>query len=146
MRVRHDDDRLNAGEALWWAALGTGAGLLAGIGLGAWVGGVSRGRVQRAAHRLREAAPPQLTIGASVQAVRVALQAEPRLSKLGIQAVPVSRGVVELRGWVPSRSARTVAGRTALAVPGIASVINSILVRGEDDQASEAPRATDQTA
>jgi osmotically-inducible protein OsmY len=81
-----------------------------------------------------------------VQAVRVALQAEPRLSKLGIQAVPVGRGVVELRGWVPSRSARTVAGRTALAVPGIESVINSILVRGEDDQASEAPRATDQTA
>jgi hypothetical protein len=39
-----------------------------------------------------------------------------------------------------------VAGRTALAVPGIESVINSILVRGEDDQASEEPRANDQTA
>ena len=93
-----------------------------------------------------EAAVPQLSIGASVQAVRVAIQAEPRLSNLGIQAVPVSRGVVELRGWVPSRIARTVAGRTALAVPGIESVINSILVRGEDDQASEEPRANDQTA
>ncbi|HKU60379.1 MAG TPA: BON domain-containing protein [Gemmatimonadales bacterium] len=145
--MRHDDDRLNAGEALLWAALGTGAGLLAGITLSAWVGGVSPGRVRRAANRLREATAPQLTIGASVQAVRVALQAEPRLGGLGIQAVPVSRGVVELRGWVPSRLARTVAGRTALAVPGIESVINSILVRGEDDQAlSEEPRANDQTA
>jgi hypothetical protein len=40
-----------------------------------------------------------------------------------------------------------VAGRAALAVPGIESVINSILVRGEDDQArAEEPRANDQTA
>ena len=145
--MRHDDDRLNAGEALLWAALGTGAGLLAGLSLSAWVGGVSTGRVRRAAERFRETAPPRLTIGASVQAVRVALQNEPRLGGLGIQAVPVSRGVVELRGWVPSRTARTVAGRTALAVPGIDSVINSILVRGEDDQSfSEDTRANDQSA
>ena len=145
--MRHDDDRLSAGEALLWAALGTGAGLLAGLTLSAWVGGVSPRRVRRAAERLREAAAPRLTIGASVQAVRVALQAEPRLAGLGIQAVPVSRGVVELRGWVPTRIARTVAGRTALAVPGIDSVINSILVRGEDDQSfSEDTRANDQSA
>jgi BON domain len=145
--VRHDDDRLSAGEALLWAALGTGAGLLAGLSLSAWVGGVSTRRVRRAAERLREAAPPRLTIGASVQAVRVALQAEPRLANLGIQAVPVSRAVVELRGWVPSRIARTLAGRTALAVPGIDSVINSILVRGEDDRSSsEDTRANDQSA
>jgi hypothetical protein len=145
--VRHDDDRLSGGEALLWAALGTGAGLLAGLTLSAWVGGMSTRRVRRAADRLREAVPPRLTIAASVQAVRLALQAEPRLSSLGIQAVPVSRGVVELRGWVPTRIARTVAGRTALAVPGIDSVINSILVRGEDDQSfSEDTRANDQSA
>jgi hypothetical protein len=145
--VRYDDDRLGAGEALLWATLGTGAGLLAGLTLSAWVGGVSTRRVRRAADRLRETAAPRLTIGASVQAVRVALQAEPRLAGLGIQAVPVSRGAVELRGWVPSRAARTVAGRTALAVPGIESVINSILVRGEDDQSvSEDTRANDQSA
>jgi hypothetical protein len=145
--VRYDDDRLGAGEALLWATLGTGAGLLAGLTLSAWVGGVSTRRVRRAADRLRETAAPRLTIGASVQAVRVALQAEPRLAGLGIQAVPVSRGAVELRGWVPSRTARTVAGRTALAVPGIESVINSILVRGEDDQSvSEDTRANDQSA
>ena len=145
--MRHDDDGLSPGEALLWAALGTGAGLLAGLTLSAWVGGVSTRRVRRAAERLREVAPPRLTINASVQAVRVALQAEPRLTGLGIQAVPVSRGVVELRGWVPSRIARTVAGRTALAVPGIDSVINSILVRGEDDRSiSEDTRANDQSA
>jgi len=48
---------------------------------------------------------------------------------------------------VPSRLARTAAGRTALAVTGIESVINSILVRGEDDQSpGEGTRATDQSA
>jgi hypothetical protein len=48
---------------------------------------------------------------------------------------------------VPSRSIRTAAGRTALAVPGIESVINSLLVRGEDDRPSpDQPRAADQSA
>ena len=84
---------------------------------------------------------------ASARAVEVALQAEPRLAGMKIDALPVARGVVELRGWVPSRLARTAAGRTALAVAGIESVINSILVRGEDDQSpAEGTRATDQSA
>ena len=130
-----------------WTALGVGAGLVAGVALSEWVGGVSRGRVRRVAERIGETAAPRLTTSASVQAVGVAFQAEPRLSGLGIQVIPVSRGVVELRGWVPSRTARTVAGRTALGVAGIESVINSILVRGEDDQViSEEPRANDQSA
>ena len=30
----------------------------------------------------------------------------------------MARGVVELRGWVPTRAARAIAGRTALAAPG----------------------------
>jgi hypothetical protein len=82
-----------------------------------------------------------------VRAVEAALQAESRLADLGIQAIPISRGVVELRGWVPARPARTLAGRVALATPGIESVINSILVRGEDDRAlAKDQRATDQSA
>ena len=144
--MRHDDERLSAGEALLWAALGSGAGLLAGItlSLGGWRGPA---RVRRAANRIREAAPPQLTIGASVQAVRVALQAEPRLSGLwhpGRAGEPRRGGAPGLGPQPPGPDG----GRpTALAVPGIESVINSILVRGEDDQAlSEGPRANDQTA
>jgi hypothetical protein len=144
---RDDDDRLSAGEVALWAALGMAAGLLAGVALSEWLGGVSTGRVRRVARRIRETPSPRLTVPASAQAVRVALLAEPRLAALGVQALPVSRGVVELRGWVPSRAARTLAGRTALAVAGIESVINSILVRGEDDRApSEEPRASDQSA
>jgi hypothetical protein len=144
--VRHDDE-LSGGELVLWTALGAGAGLLASIVLSEWVGNVNPGRVRRIAERLREQEPTRLTAAASVRAIQVALNAEPRLAGLSIEARPVSRGAVELRGWVPSRSLRTVAGRTALAVPGIESVINSLLVRGEDDRPSpDQPRAADQSA
>ena len=132
---------------LLWTALGVGSGLLAAIALSEWVGDVNPGRVRRVADRLRESGPTRLTASASVRAAEVALRAEPRLAGLNIEARAVSRGAVELRGWVPSRSIRTTAGRTALAVPGIESVINSILVRGEDDRPSpDQPRAADQSA
>jgi hypothetical protein len=144
--VRHDDE-LSGGEVVLWAALGAGAGLVAAIALSEWVGEVNRGRVRRIADRLREQEPTRLTASASARAVQVALNADQRLAGLPIEARAVSRGVVELRGWVPSRSVRTAAGRTALAVPGIESVINSLLVRGEDDRPSpDQPRAADQSA
>jgi osmotically-inducible protein OsmY len=144
--VRQEDE-LSGGEVLWWTALGVGSGLLAAIALSEWVGEVNPGRVRRAADRLRETGPTRLTASASVRAVEVALRADPRLAGLSIEARALSRGAVELRGWVPSRSIRTAAGRTALAVPGIESVINSILVRGEDDRPSpDQSRAADQSA
>jgi osmotically-inducible protein OsmY len=144
--VRYDDE-LSGGEVVWWTALGIGGGLLAAIALSEWVGDVNPARVRRVADRLRESGPTRLTASASVRAVEVALRADPRLAGLSIEARGVSRGAVELRGWVPSRTVRTAAGRTALAVPGIESVINSILVRGEDDRPSpDQPRAADQSA
>lgn len=144
--MRHDDE-LSGAEVVLWTALGAGAGLVAAAALSEWVGDVNRGRVRRIAERFREQEPTRLTAAASVRAVQVALGAEPRLAGLSIEARAVSRGAVELRGWVPSRSIRTTAGRTALAVPGIESVINSLLVRGEDDRPSpDQPRAADQSA
>jgi osmotically-inducible protein OsmY len=144
--VRHDDE-LSGIEAVWWTALGVGSGLVAAVALSGWVGDVNRDRVRRAAGRLRLAGPTRLTASASVRAVEVALRADPRLAGLTIEARAAGRGAVELRGWVPGRSTRTAAGRTALAVSGIESVINSILVRGEDDRPSpDQSRAADQSA
>ncbi len=141
------DDELSGGEVVLWTALGVGSGLLAAIALSEWVGDVNAGRVRRAAGKLRENEPARLTASASVRAVEVALGAEARLAGLTIEVRAVGRGAVELRGWVPSRSIRTIAGRTALAVPGIESVINSLLVRGEDDRSSpDRSRAADQSA
>ena len=144
--MRHRD-RLGGLEILLWSGLGMGAGLAAGFTLSEWVGGVNRMRVRSVARRLREGPPSRLTTSATARSVAAALEADPRLAGLGIQALAVARGVVELRGWVPNRTARTSAGRTALAAPGIESVINSLLVRGEDDLRPAADaRATDQSA
>jgi len=144
--VRHRE-RLNGIQIILWTGLGLGAGLAAGFTLGEWIGGVNRIRVRGVARRLREGVPARLTSSASVRAVEAALQAEPRLAGVPVEVMAVARGVVELRGWVPSRAARALAGRTALAAPGIDSVINSLLVRGEDDLTRvQGSRATDQSA
>lgn len=141
------NEGVSGGEALLWTVLGIGTGVVAGFAISEWVGGVNRVRMGRVAERLRTPPPTRLTIAASARAVGVALQADPKLATLGLEARPVARGVVELRGWVPSRASRTLACRTALAVTGIESVINSILVRGEDDQSSPGrSQAADQSA
>ena len=141
------NDGVSGGEVLLWTVLGIGTGIVAGFAISEWVGGVTRVRVGRAAERLRAPAPTRLTIAASARAVAVALKAEARLATVNLEALPVARGVVELRGWVPTRAARTLACRTALAVAGIESVINSILVRGEDDQSPPSrSQAADQSA
>ncbi len=130
-----------------WTGLGLGAGLVAGFTLSEWIGDVNRVRVRGVARRLRGGAPIRLTSSASARAVEAALQAEPRLAGIRIETMAVARGVVELRGWVPTRAARAIAGRSALAAPGIESVINSLLVRGEDDLTRTGDsRATDQSA
>jgi osmotically-inducible protein OsmY len=144
--VRHDD-RLSAGQVLLWTTLGMGAGLVAGFALSEWVGGVSPTRMRRAADRFGRASPARLTAAAAVRAAQTALLAEPRLAGLTIEVMPVARAAVELRGWVPSRIMRALAGRTVLAASGIESVINSLQVRGEDDEArADDKHATDQSA
>jgi hypothetical protein len=144
--VRHND-RLSGAQTILWTGLGAAVGLVAGFALSEWVGGVSRTRVRGVARRLRQPAPTRLTTSASARAVEAALRAEPRLAGIAIETLAVARGVVELRGWVPTRAARAIAGRAALAAPGIESVINSLLVRGEDDLTrTEDSRATDQSA
>jgi hypothetical protein len=141
------DQPLSGTQIVLWTTFGVGTGLLAGFALSEWMGGVTRPRMQRVARRLGQAAPVRLTSAASARAVDGALQAEPRLANFAIEVVPISRGTVELRGWVTDRAARTLAARVACAVTGIDTVINSILVRGEDDRVIPGgKRVTDQSA
>jgi BON domain len=144
--VRRDQE-LSGTQIALWTTFGLGTGLLAGFALSEWMGGVTRPRMQRVARRLGQASPVRLTPAASARAVDGALQAEPKLANFSIEVVPVSRGTVELRGWVTDRAARTLAARVACAVAGIDTVINSILVRGEDDRVIPGgKRVTDQSA
>jgi BON domain-containing protein len=128
------DKELSGAQIVLWTTFGVGTGLLAGFALSEWMGGVNRPRVRRAAQRLGQAVPTRITPAASARAVDAALHAEPRLAGFTLEVMAVSRGTVELRGWVSDRPTRTLAARVACAVPGIDTVINSILVRGEDDR------------
>jgi hypothetical protein len=139
-------DRLSGVQIFIWTTFGVGTGLVAGFVLSEWVGGVNRLRVRRAAHRLGLAGTARHTPAASARAVETALGAEPRLTGCTLEVVTISRGSVELRGWVGDRAARTVAARVARAVDGIETVINSILVRGEDDRVLPSKRVKDQSA
>lgn len=137
--------RLSAGEVLVWSALGVGLGLVTGVALGEWLGDVNRGRVRRVVRRSRtRPLPPLARPAATARAAQAAIESQPDLAELGIETLPVSGGAVELRGWVPNRAARTLAGRVVAEVPGVDTVINSILVRGEDDRGfRRGPRAVE---
>ncbi|HEX7337031.1 MAG TPA: BON domain-containing protein [Gemmatimonadales bacterium] len=139
-------DQLSGVQIFLWTTFGVGTGLVAGFALSEWVGGVDQARVRRAARRLGHTAPARHTPAASARAVETALGAEPRLAGCTLEVVPISRSSIELRGWVGDRAARTLAARVARAVTGIDTVINSILVRGEDDRVFPSKRVNDQSA
>jgi hypothetical protein len=142
------NDRLTLGQVAGWGTLGFITGVAAGVLLSAWAGDVNQGRLERAARRLRANAPEKTGSASAVaRATGAALRTAPGLEGLSLDAVGVARGVVELRGWVPSRNHRALAGRTGRAVPGVQTLINNILVRGEDDRSiTPLPRPTDQSA
>jgi hypothetical protein len=138
---------LSGSQILLWSTFGVGTGLLAGFALGEWVGGVNQTRVRRVAKRLGYSGAMHHTSAASARAVETALGAEPRLAGCALEVVPISRRSVELRGWVGDRPARTLAARVACAVPGVETIVNSILVRGEDDRVVPGgKRVSDQSA
>jgi hypothetical protein len=139
--------RLSGTQVFLWATFGVGTGIVAGFALSEWVGGVNQTRFRRVAKSLGQPEPQHHTSAASARAVETALGAEARLTGCALIVVPISRSSVELRGWVGDRAARTLAARVAGAVPGIETVINSILVRGEDDRVIPGgKRVTDQSA
>lgn len=143
--IRHRP--LSGTAMLAWTGLGLSTGLVAGFALSEWLGDVNRRRIRRVARRFQTPAPaPALTAAAGVRAAREALEADATLRDVPLEVVAVGRGTVELRGWVPSRAARTRAARLVRGVPGIDNVINSVLVRGEDDRRLGDPDATEQPA
>ena len=143
--MRHSES--TSGSAVGWGIAGLAAGVVAGVALSEWVGAVDGARLNRVARRLQTPRPTRLTVAAGARAAAAALGAEPSLHQYALDALAVSPGVVELRGWVPSRAARALAARLVRGLSGIENVINSILVRGEDDlRSTHDSRPTDQSA
>lgn len=111
------------------------AGLALGAAVGFIMGEVLGPRAERGigGGRTRSAPAPARTMAELVHDAFAALAADPLLAPLMLEVLPVSRQVVELGGWVGSRALRTRAARVVAARVGTDSVVNRILVRGEDD-------------
>ncbi len=126
-----DDRRRVAGIALA-AAFGFGLGLLAGLVAGEWLGGVDAGRVRRTVGRLRGEPPEPADPTAVRRAIQDALRADPATGSLKVRVRVLEQGLLELIGRAPSAEARERAGARAQAVAPGWSVVNRLLVEGED--------------
>lgn len=74
--------------------------------------------------------------------VREALESDPAIKEHVIEVRSRGHRGLELRGWVTTRSARTLAHRIARSASGELEVANRLLVRGEDDR-SRVPAGAD---
>jgi hypothetical protein len=138
-------EKLSGGEVLGWSLAGLTAGLLGGVVLAAWFGRGNRRRLKRAITQWRPATSSPRNIATPARSMQAALDASD-LRQFKVEVVGVMPGVVELHGWVPSRSIRAQAARIATTVPGIERVVNCILVRGEDDKTTRGTPLADQSA
>jgi hypothetical protein len=139
--------RASASELLAWTLLGSAIGVVAGLALGEWLGPFDRRRMKRALASPfgGEGSGARLRAAEVARAARLALDRDLELKDLGLEPIPVGAGVVELHGWVPTRTLRARAARVVAATEGIDSLINCVLVRGEDD-AGPFREAADQPA
>lgn len=141
-------DRPSASDLLAWALLGLGTGVVAGILAAHWLGPVDRRRVRRSLDRLTGAdrTPAPLKAADAIRQARAAVRQDDALRGLELRFLAVGPGVIELHGWVPTRLLRARAARVVAAQDGIESVVNCLLVHGEDDLGLRPLDATDQPA
>lgn len=119
-----------AGIALAVAA-GLGVGLLAGLVAGEWLGDVDADRVRRVVRRLRPVEAPPDAAGIE-RTVRNALSAEAGTRYLKARPRVLGEKLLELVGRAPTPAARERAAAVAQrAAPGF-TVINRLLVEGQD--------------
>jgi hypothetical protein len=116
---------------LGWSIGGAALGLAAGFVVSETLGEVGPARIKGLVRQRRRPKPART--GQLARLVRQALRADPALAHLTLDVLPVSARTVELHGWVASRAERTLAARVARGVPGLDTIINCILVHGEDD-------------
>jgi hypothetical protein len=122
------------GGLLGWAAIGTAVGVVAGL-----YAAETLAAPPERVRRLVRARPQPVRVGFLARLARQHLRDEALLQGVTIEVLPVSARTVELHGWVATRAQRAAAERAVRRVEGIESIINAVLVRGEDDRRSPIP-------
>jgi hypothetical protein len=121
-------------SVLPWALCGLSIGVAAGFLVSEMLGTSGHRRIGKL-FRKREPRhhAPRARIAAMAR-VREALESDPSLKEQQIEVRSRGHRGLELRGWVTTRSARSLAHRIARAASGELDVANRLLVRGEDDR------------
>jgi hypothetical protein len=109
------------------ALAGLASGAAVGFLLGEFLGPASLRAIRR------PASPRIRSMPAMVGEAEALLASDTRLHGLDITVVPVGRRAVELHGWVLQRSQRAHAQRVVAGGLTDITVVNSLLVHGEDD-------------
>ena len=107
------------------------AGLALGATLGTLIAELVAPAAQRASRQLRR--QPNRSVAELVHDAQLVLDADLQLRECGLGVIPVGRTAIELHGWVNDRRSRTRAAQLVAERVEGASVINCILVHGEDD-------------
>jgi len=124
-------ERDSTGELLACVLLGLGAGLATGFVLSEMYGAGGHRRVGRFLGRQSQRPAPLRSLADGLERARASLNADPALAHEPIEVRARARGL-ELRGWVATRAARSLAYRLAHASTGL-QVANHLVVRGEDE-------------
>ncbi|HEX3927108.1 MAG TPA: hypothetical protein VHW65_03855 [Gemmatimonadales bacterium] len=109
--------------------------IIAGLAVGAAAGfllGELAGPVAAAAIRRRETVARR-SMAELVHDAQSALDADIQLRACALDVIPVRRGRIELHGWVADRASRARAGRLVADALPADTVVNCLLVRGEDE-------------
>ena len=131
--------RREIASVLPWALCGLSLGVAAGFLVSEMLGTSGHRRIGTLfrKHNVRPHLAPRARLTAMAR-VREALESDPSLREHRIEVRSRGHRGLELRGWVATRSARSLAHRIARAASGELDVANRLLVRGEDDR-SQAP-------
>lgn len=138
-------ERPSTTELLAWTLVGLATGLVAGAVAGAWLRPDPDRTEPTPSPEPSPSARP-LRVADASRVVLDRLQGDASLQDLTLDVLAVGPGVIELHGWVANRAQRTRAARLAASVPGVTTLVNSLLVHGEDDYPTPVADADDQSA
>ena len=132
-----------AASVLPWALCGLSLGIAAGFVASEMLGSSGHrriGKLFKSKNHRPHHTPKERTT--AIAKIREALESDPSIKEHVIEVRSRGHRGLELRGWVTTRSARTLAHRIARSASGELEVANRLLVRGEDDR-SRAPVGED---